>query len=255
VADDPLSDRKRTNEELYFQTKDRELIEQIRQRAKVQRELQKLGEKIGITDPELSRQLAELGFTPETVKLLPLVPALEMAWAEGGVTDAERKMVVDVARGRGIEEGSTADRQLADWLDRGPEEGVFRRAGRLISALFESGGRFELTPDDILKSCEAIAEASGGSIRDSARVVRGTCDAQSHRERDQEPPEVARVTLPCCLSSFKASLAAAEAPPLLHPRDVANGTFKRLTRNAGKPTLGLLVNSREERRDVVRNVH
>ena len=84
MADDPLSDRKRTNEELYFQTKDRELIEQIRQRAKVQRELQKLGEKIGITDPELSRQLAELGFTPETVKLLPLVPALEMAWAEGG---------------------------------------------------------------------------------------------------------------------------------------------------------------------------
>jgi hypothetical protein len=38
------------------------------------------------------------GFTLETVKLLPLIPVLEMAWAEGGVTPAERKMVVDVAR-------------------------------------------------------------------------------------------------------------------------------------------------------------
>ncbi len=162
MVDDPLSGRKRANEENYFQTKERELIERIRQRAKAQQQLRELGEKVGVTDPEVSRELAELGFTVETVKLLPLVPVLEMAWAEGGVTDAERKMVVDVARGRGIEAGSTADRQLADWLDRRPDDDVFRRAGRLISALFESGGRFELTPDDIIKYCEAIAEASGG---------------------------------------------------------------------------------------------
>ncbi len=162
MVDDFVSGRKRAQEDEYFQKKDRELIEQIRQRAKAEQQLRELGERVGVTDPELSRELAELGFTPETVKLLPLIPVLEMAWAEGGVTDAERKMVVDVARGRGIEAGSTADRQLADWLDRRPEESVFRRAGRLINALIESGGRFELTPDDIIKYCEAIADASGG---------------------------------------------------------------------------------------------
>ena len=159
--DDP-SDRKRANEEDYFQKKDRELIEQMRQRAKAQQQLRELGEQVGVTDPELSRELADLGFTLETVKLLPLIPVLEMAWAEGGVTDAERKLVVDLARGRGIEAGSTADRQLADWLDRRPADSVFRRAGRLISALVESGGRFDVTPDDIIKYCEAIADASGG---------------------------------------------------------------------------------------------
>ena len=115
-----------------------------------------------MTDPELSRELAELGFTIETVKLLILMPILETAWAEGGVTAPERKMVVDLARARGIEEGSAADRQLAEWLDRRPGEGVFRRAGRLISALAASGGRFDLTPEDLLKYCEAIADASGG---------------------------------------------------------------------------------------------
>ena len=159
--DDP-SGRKRTNEEEYFQRKDRELIEQMRLRAKAQQELRELGERVGVTDPELSRQLAELGFTTETVKLLPLIPVLEMAWAEGEVTAAERKMVVDAARGRGIEAGGAADRQLADWLDRRPEDSLFRRAGRLINALVESGGRFEVTPDDIIKYCEAIADASGG---------------------------------------------------------------------------------------------
>ena len=160
--DDHVSGRKRTNEEEYFQKKDRELIEQMRQRAKIEQQLRELGEEVGVTNPELSRELAEMGFTPETVKLLPLIPVLEMAWAEGEVTGAERKMVVDLARGRGIEAGSTADGQLADWLDRRPEDSVFRRAGRLISALFESGGRFDVTPDDIIKYCEAIADASGG---------------------------------------------------------------------------------------------
>jgi hypothetical protein len=160
MSDDPLSSR-RAHEEDYFQKRDRELIEKARKQADAQRQLRELGERVGVTDPEVSRELAELGFTPETVKLLPLIPVLEMAWAEGGVTPEERKMVVELARTRGVEEGSAADVQLAEWLDRRPEESVFRRAGRLIGALL-SDGRFNITPDDIIKYSEAIADASGG---------------------------------------------------------------------------------------------
>jgi hypothetical protein len=159
---DPISDRRRTHEEDYFQKKDRELVEKMRRQAKAEEELRALGERVGVTDPELIHELAGMGFTPDTVKLLPLVPVIEMAWAEGGVTAAERKMVIEVARARGIEEGSPADHQLAQWLDRQPEQSVYERARRLIGALFASGGRFEITPDDVLKYCEAIAEASGG---------------------------------------------------------------------------------------------
>jgi len=186
-VDDP-SGRKRTNEEEYFQRKDRELIEQMRLRAKAQQELRELGERVGVTDPELSRQLAELGFTTETVKLLPLIPVLEMAWAEGEVTAAERKMVVDAARGRGIEAGGAADRQLADWLDRRPEDSLFRRAGRLINALVESGGRFEVTPDDIIKYCEAIADASGGlfGIRRVSSEERATLSRIANEIRSRQ---------------------------------------------------------------------
>lgn len=178
MPEDPLSGRKRAQEEDYFQKKDRELIEKARQRAKIQQQLRELGEQVGVTDPEVSRELAELGFTPETVKLLPLMPVLEVAWAEGGVTPAERKMVIDVARTRGIEAGSPADGQLAEWLDKRPHEDVFRRANRLINALFASEGRFKLTPDDIIKSSEAIAEASGGlfGIRRVSADERATLD-------------------------------------------------------------------------------
>ena len=161
---DNFADRNRTHEEDYFYKRDRELIEKMRQQAKVEEQLRVLGERAGVTDPEVIHELAELGFTQETVKLLPLIPVLEMAWAEGGVTPAERKMVIDVARARGIEAGTAADSQLAEWLDRQPPESVYRRAGRLIKALFASGGRFDFAPDDLLKYCEAIAEASGGIL-------------------------------------------------------------------------------------------
>ena len=167
MAEDPLSSRRRTIEEEYFQRKDRELVERMRQRAQAERQLRELGESMGVTDPEVIHELAELGFTPETAKLLPLIPVLEMAWAGGGVTPKERKMVVDFARARGIEEASGADHQLLEWLERRPEESVFRRAGRLINALFASGGRSDLTPDDLLKYREAIADASGRPVRDS----------------------------------------------------------------------------------------
>jgi hypothetical protein len=164
MADDPLADRRRAHEEDYFQKKDRELIEKMREQARAEQQKRALGEVVGVTDPEVIHELADLGFTPETVKLLPLIPVLEMAWAEGGVTAAERRMVTEVARARGIDAGSAADRQLTEWLDRRPPETVFRRTTRLINALVSSGNRADLTPDDLLKYCEAIADASGGIL-------------------------------------------------------------------------------------------
>jgi hypothetical protein len=162
MADHPLDDRRRAHEEDYFQKKDRELIERLRQQARTEQQQRELGDKLGVRDPDVIRQLAELGFTPETVKLLPLLPVIEMAWAEGGVTAPERKLVTELARGRGVDPGSEADRQLAEWLDRRPAGNVFRQAARLIDAVMSAGGQIDASREDLLKYCEAIADASGG---------------------------------------------------------------------------------------------
>jgi hypothetical protein len=95
--------------------------------------------------------------------LLPLVPVVQMAWAEGGVSAAERGLLVKLARVRGIQEGSAADRRLTAWLDDRPDEQVFARATRLIRAMLESGQQ-DLTADDLVKHCESIAAASGGIL-------------------------------------------------------------------------------------------
>jgi hypothetical protein len=166
TEDNPLADRGRALEEDYFRKKDRELIEKMRAADAAAKARQELGASTGLSDPALLDELQQLGFTPDTVPLLPLIPIVRVAWAEGGVSAQERKMILDLARARGIAAGSTADRQLAEWLDRQPSESVFARAMRLISAVMsgQSTSASTLSADDLVRYCEEIAAASGGLL-------------------------------------------------------------------------------------------
>jgi hypothetical protein len=160
---DGLTDQARKREEDYFRKRDRELIERMRQAAAVEQTRKDLQAKTGLQDPELLSDLQELGFTPETVALLPLVPVLQVAWAEGGVSATERKLVIDLARSRGIEPGTPADRQLTEWLDRQPAARVFDGATRLIRAMLDRPDAASgVSADGLMKYCESIASASGG---------------------------------------------------------------------------------------------
>lgn len=163
---DAIGKRGRALEDEYFRKKDRELMEKFRQAAATEQARKDLGRKAGLDDPELVQELHDLGFTPETVVLLPLVPIIEVAWAEGGITKAERELILRLARNRGVEAGSAADRQLTEWLTSQPAETVFARARRLIRAMLESGSApaGELNADDLVKYCEDIASASGGIL-------------------------------------------------------------------------------------------
>lgn len=162
--DDAFADRGRALEEEYFRKKDRELVERMRRAAAEVEAKRELSAKTGLADPEMLKELQELGFTPDTVSLLPLVPLLQIAWAEGGVTPEERSLLNQVARSRGITEGSAADRQLIDWLSSRPSDDVFARATRLIRAMLAAGGQEPgaLTADDLVRYSESIASASGG---------------------------------------------------------------------------------------------
>jgi hypothetical protein len=159
---DIIQERGRSLEDDYFRKKDRELVEKIQRAADADRARADVGRAAGLSDPALAQELLDLGVTAETVTLLPIVPILQMAWAEGGVSESERELIVRFARGRGITEGSPADQQLTSWLVRRPGEAVFARAGRLIRAVLDSGSDSGLNADDLVAYAEKIASASGG---------------------------------------------------------------------------------------------
>ena len=166
VENDGFTSDIRAREDEYFRRKDRELIEKMRQAHAAEDARQELGARAGLQDPELVQELQALGFTPDTVSLLPLVPIVRVAWASGSVTDAERALMVQLARQRGITPGSPADTQLSEWLTTRPSDDVFSRATRLIRAMLDSpdSRSGELEVDDLMRHCEEIASASGGVL-------------------------------------------------------------------------------------------
>ena len=161
---DGITDDVRKREEEYFRRKDRELIERMRREAETATARKALETATGIHDPESLKDLDELGFTPGTIPLLPLIPVLQVAWAEGGISAAEREMIVNLARSRDIAPGSEADGLLHQWLDRRPADETFRKAGRLIAAMLDhpAGTEIQVSADDLIRYCEQIAQASGG---------------------------------------------------------------------------------------------
>lgn len=163
---DAFADRGKGLEEEYFRKREQELIEKLRQRSKEQSARQQLGERAGVADEEILKDLEGLGYTPETVALLHLVPLVQVAWAEGGVSDRERELIVEAARARGIEPGTPADEQLAQWLTTRPSEQLFERNLRVIHAVLETlpEDKREADRNDLLAYSTAIAEASGGVL-------------------------------------------------------------------------------------------
>ena len=154
---DSMAERGRALEEDFFRKKDRELIERVA--AAYAAPTSSPGT---LPDPRVLQELHDLGFTIDTVALLPLIPALQTAWGEGGVTAAERQLLMNVARARGITNGSAAHQQLTEWAGRRPDDAVFSHANRLIRALLDVGTPGTSQSGDMVAAAEQIAAA--GSI-------------------------------------------------------------------------------------------
>ncbi len=135
---DAFAERARSLEEEYFHRKEREVIDKMRVRAAAEEQRRRLGEKAGVADEEVLSDLQELGYTPETVMLLHLVPLIQTAWAEGGVSEKERDLIVKAARSRGITEGTPCDQQLNMWLATRPSDEMFEKSLRAIRTILQA---------------------------------------------------------------------------------------------------------------------
>lgn len=161
-----FGDRRRALEDEYFHRQERELMEKLRQRGLEDATRRGMSERTGVADEEILRDLQALGYTPETVMLLHLVPLLQMAWAEGSVSDSERDLILEAARARGVDKDSAADRQLAAWLTDRPSEELFERTLRAIAAILQLRPLEErdASEKDLVTRLTAIASASGGIL-------------------------------------------------------------------------------------------
>jgi hypothetical protein len=167
VADNELfGNRRKAQEDEYFRKREVELIEKLHTRHVETAARQQLAERTGVADDEILGDLQTLGYTPETVMLLHVVPLVQMAWAEGSVSDRERDLIVEAARARGVDAGSAADRQLTDWLANRPTDDFFEKTLRAVGAIIHAhpAEEREAIEHDLLSYVTAVASASGGIL-------------------------------------------------------------------------------------------
>jgi hypothetical protein len=161
---DIFKERERSLEEGYFRQHEAKLIEKLRERAKVDEIVEALAVKLQTDDPVLLRRIMALGVTLDTGAAFLLAPLVQVAWAEGTVTNREREKVLCIATERGIDTSSPAYTQLQEWLRTRPADAVFDTAIETIRT-----GLSVLTPAEradrvkrIVDACREVASASGG---------------------------------------------------------------------------------------------
>jgi hypothetical protein len=161
-----LWDRRRKEEEEYFLKQEEVLIDRLRQRAREEATRRDMAERAGVADQEILRDLEALGYTPDTVTLLHLVPLLQVAWSEGRVLERERALILEAARAHGIEPGSAADQQLETWLATRPSTEFFDKTLRVIGAILQArpSEEREAAGRSLLAYSTAIASAEGGIL-------------------------------------------------------------------------------------------
>jgi hypothetical protein len=157
MTKDAFEDRRRALEEEYFQKQSKELAQKLQSRLSQE----KLGSATGVSDQQLLEKMAELGFGPETLALLPLAPLLYVAWADGQLSDAERKLLLEAAGHRGIAAGSEAHTRLLALLAKRPDGRFFETTFEMIRAM-RAGDPGSV--EDLSALCKGIAEASGGVL-------------------------------------------------------------------------------------------
>jgi hypothetical protein len=161
---DIFKERERALEAVYFHDQDTKLIEKLRESARLEEIAKALAEKLQVDNPELLHRVMELGVTLDTAPAFLLAPLVQVAWAEGEVTEREYQTVLRFAGTRGVEGSSPAHAQLRKWLRERPPDTLFDTAREVIKV-----GLSVLPPSEqeerikrIVQACHEVAEASGG---------------------------------------------------------------------------------------------
>ena len=119
-----------------------------------------------MTDVELRAELEKLGINEKNVALVAVLPLVQVAWADGKIQSAERRIILKAAESFQVADADS--KALLDgWLKKDPGFDAHDRALKILKALAARKGAFgvRVTPrtlEGVITLCERVAEATGG---------------------------------------------------------------------------------------------
>ncbi len=156
---------KLTREDEYFLQKEEQMRAayraELETKAKAAAERRRIGEQIGVTDEAFAERIRAVGFDGDNAKVLHLMPLIEVAWADGKLSDQERRIIVDAANAHGIAPHTPAGAFLASLLEKRPADVVLDEILVLLRDLLQTHNKHVHT---VVEACLNVAEASGGFL-------------------------------------------------------------------------------------------
>ncbi len=172
MSHDSFDDRRKALEDQFFLKHDKELVAKLKEQQQQQATKAELKQLTGITNEQLLGSLAGLNVGGAATLVMSLYPIIEVAWADGTIDEAEKKVIADLAKTIGLEPGTSAYHYLTDWLAEKPEASWHELWAEYVKALV-----VKLSADDkallkatVLGRARVVAEVSGGFLGLAFRV-------------------------------------------------------------------------------------
>lgn len=164
--DDGLAKRGRSLEEAFFMERDAKLIAERKKLEEMQKTKDVLSQVSGIRDPKVLDQFLALDISPASLASLTILPLVEVAWADGQLSDAEKSAVLDSAMRQGIKPGTPNYSILESWLVKRPSPQLLDAWINYIRGLREVMKHDELASlkNELMTRAQKVAEASGGVL-------------------------------------------------------------------------------------------
>jgi hypothetical protein len=182
-------------EEKYFEAKESEWRDEVRREKRLEairrQEREGIADALHTTD-DVAEEALELGFDQDTARVLPLVPLIQMAWADDSVSSAESRTVRELAKRFGLEPESEAFEFLRLMLSERPSDLFFERVNRVVRHLITENTQ-NWDQDSLVELVEEVARASGGFFGltdpindDEQALLREFAEEFSVEEKDAE---------------------------------------------------------------------
>lgn len=117
-----------------------------------------------IADDALLDELVALGIRSDTIRALELVPLAAVAWADGRLDEAERRVVLAAARDAGLDAAGPGGRLLEACLASSPPPSLWALWRSYVASASATlpAAESRRWRDDVVARARRVAEAAGG---------------------------------------------------------------------------------------------
>ena len=159
---DAFGDRRKALEDSFFRERDKVLMDKLRLELEALEENRQLAHVSGILDDKVLSNLVKGGVRAETLAAVSLIPLVEVAWADGAVSDDERAAVLKAAAENGIKEGSASHELLNHWLKDRPDVRIIASWKEYVGALAKAmpADAMHVLRDRLMGRMKNVAEAT-----------------------------------------------------------------------------------------------